>query len=548
MAAPTVASVSPQTGDTVGGTVLYIMGTNFNGVTGVTVDGVACPTFEAISGTGNERLFAVAPAGTVGAKDIVVTNADGSGTGTGLFTYTTPNAVVYQLHLWDDCCHLFHSTDSGTTFVEGATPGSPTIPAPQDPGIDPLNVGTLLEQWDDAAMAINDGDYTTLVGFMQNYRGEHGIVGISLDHGLNQTYTLVDPYPGEPGFNDDGDNQYYHARGAASAGAETILVATDLAIIFPVVDFYPRISRDGGETWDDVTDLDVNVCFTAVCFGSEVSQHMYIKPSPANMDNGINPAYIRKSTDWGVTWTNLTGGPDYQGLSLGDAGKCRLRCSADGQTVIMIAYDTNFWISQDAGANWTNIDFKTLTDGGGSGSLCDCAISPDGETIIVVVDQTFTAGNGFPGFYPAVFVSTDGGDNFTDVTDGLEYPNWFNPLAPTPPAPTYLARGCCQCAVSPDGLGMLMTFGSHAILGPTQPDGLQGSILAVNVSYDAGQTWKLITMNADPYENSSVLGFFTAVYITNGEGSGGGGDDEGSPDGTTSPVWHCLLGPVFDDD
>lgn len=536
MVAPTVTSISPRTGDTVGGAVVYIMGANFNGTTGVTIGGVACPSFEAIAGTGDERLFAIAPAGAAGARDVVVTNADGPGTGVGLFTYTVPNATVYQLHLWDDCCHIFVSANSGNTFIEGCTPGSPSIPAPQDPGIDPLGVGTLLEEWNDGQMAINDGDYTSFVGFMENYRGDFGIIGVSLNHGYNQTYTLRDPYPGEPGFNDDGDHEYRHTRGAISSGAETILVCPSIVSLFPVADFWPRISRDTGATWNDVTGVVTRVTWAAAAFGSEGSQHMYLKPCPANIAKGINPAYLRKSTDWGVTWTTLTSGPDYQGVAINGAARCRLRCSADGQTVVMIARDTNFWISSDAGSNWTNIDFKTLTAGGVAGSQCDCAISPDGSTIVVLIEQVLTDGAGFPNFYPAVFVSTDGGANFTDRTSGLEYPNWQSPLPAPVTAPTYNARGASQCAVAPDGLGMIVTFGSDAIKGRVQPDGLNGFVLSVNVSYDAGVTWKLVCMDADPYELNSVLGFFTGVYIT--------------PPGAVPPPpvgsrrWFCEPGPI----
>lgn len=409
--------------------------------------------------------------------------------------------------MWDDCCHSFVSEDSGQTWTEGCTPGNASTPAPNDPGLDPHGVGTLGDPWSDGCMAINDGDYVTFVGIDFTYNTisgtQHGLIGISTDRALNQTWTLIDPAPGEPGLNDSNSLGYQYVRGACSAAAETILVVPYASTSWghpEQDDAYPRISRDGGDTWSDVTGtgIDPDVKWSHVCFGSEASQIMYMKPS-GNGTNSINPAYLRKSSDWGATWSVLASGPDYQSVQ-DDGGQMRLRCSADGQTVIMMAYTGEFWISQDGGANWTSIDFTDFLDGQTGFQHGDCGISPDGQNIIVGMGQTLPDFN----VGVAIFVSTDGGNNFTNVSANIQYPPSSNGAA-------HLG----QCNISQDGQGLVFTFDYDEDSETVFPNGLTGKLLFANVSTDGGATFDLITLDADPYAVNSFLGFWTAAFIMN---------------------------------
>jgi len=88
--APSFTSITPKTGPTSGGTNVVIRGTNFaTGVT-VTIGGVAATNVIFINAT---YITATTPAGTLGAKDVVITNTDSKkGTGTGAFTYVAPAA------------------------------------------------------------------------------------------------------------------------------------------------------------------------------------------------------------------------------------------------------------------------------------------------------------------------------------------------------------------------------------------------------------------------------------------------------------------------
>jgi formylglycine-generating enzyme required for sulfatase activity len=86
--APTVSSVSPASGSTLGGTAITITGANLTGASSVTVGGVAATSVVVVSPT---SITAVTPAGTDGAKTVAVTTAGGMATLTNGFTYVVPS-------------------------------------------------------------------------------------------------------------------------------------------------------------------------------------------------------------------------------------------------------------------------------------------------------------------------------------------------------------------------------------------------------------------------------------------------------------------------
>lgn len=87
IAAPTFTSITPSTGLTTGGEGVVIVGTGFNGST-VTIGGAAVTDVEII---GSTTINCNTPAGTAGAKNVVITNADGQAvTGTNAYTYEEP--------------------------------------------------------------------------------------------------------------------------------------------------------------------------------------------------------------------------------------------------------------------------------------------------------------------------------------------------------------------------------------------------------------------------------------------------------------------------
>jgi hypothetical protein len=88
VAAPAVASLTPNSGPTAGGTTVTVNGTAFVSGATVRIGGVAATGVTFLSAT---QLRVVTPAGTAGAQTVQVTNPDTqSGSRAGGFTYTTP--------------------------------------------------------------------------------------------------------------------------------------------------------------------------------------------------------------------------------------------------------------------------------------------------------------------------------------------------------------------------------------------------------------------------------------------------------------------------
>ncbi len=87
--APTVTVIAPISGTTAGGTPVTITGTNFTGATAVTIGGVAASPFTVVNST---TITTTTPAHAAGAVNVVVTTANGAGTGVGLFPYVAPPA------------------------------------------------------------------------------------------------------------------------------------------------------------------------------------------------------------------------------------------------------------------------------------------------------------------------------------------------------------------------------------------------------------------------------------------------------------------------
>ena len=111
---PTVTGVSPSSGPTTGGTVATITGTNLTGATGVTIGGTAVTSFYVNNAT---TITAVIPAGTVGAKSVVVTTSGGANSANSLYTYNT--AVTSTVVDFEPSSSGGSGVPSGLTFPSG---------------------------------------------------------------------------------------------------------------------------------------------------------------------------------------------------------------------------------------------------------------------------------------------------------------------------------------------------------------------------------------------------------------------------------------------
>lgn len=83
-ARPDVDSLTPNTGAAAGGTVVTIAGNDLTGVTSVTFGGSAGTALDV---NDDDELLVTTPAHAAGAVNVVLTNASGSTTVTGGFTY-----------------------------------------------------------------------------------------------------------------------------------------------------------------------------------------------------------------------------------------------------------------------------------------------------------------------------------------------------------------------------------------------------------------------------------------------------------------------------
>src|SRR5690606_12577214 len=87
VATPTLASLTPATGTTAGGTSVVLTGADLTGATAVTFGGTAATSFTVDSAT---QITAITPAHAAGAVDVAVTTPGGTATLAGAFTYAAP--------------------------------------------------------------------------------------------------------------------------------------------------------------------------------------------------------------------------------------------------------------------------------------------------------------------------------------------------------------------------------------------------------------------------------------------------------------------------
>lgn len=117
--APTITTVAPTNGPAAGSTPVIITGTGFTGATGVTFGGTAGTAF---SVTNDTTIAVTTPAGTVGAKDVVVQSPNGNATKVGGYTYNAPAPTVASIApATGAAAGGTAATITGTGFASGAT-------------------------------------------------------------------------------------------------------------------------------------------------------------------------------------------------------------------------------------------------------------------------------------------------------------------------------------------------------------------------------------------------------------------------------------------
>lgn len=87
---PTLTSVNPSTGSTVGGTVVTLTGTGFTGATNVTFGGAAATNRTVVDST---TITCTTPVGSAGTASVLVTTPGGTNAANTLFTYVAPLVI-----------------------------------------------------------------------------------------------------------------------------------------------------------------------------------------------------------------------------------------------------------------------------------------------------------------------------------------------------------------------------------------------------------------------------------------------------------------------
>jgi hypothetical protein len=91
VAPPTVPSISPTSGSTLGGTSVTITGTNFTNASDVTIGGTAATSVNVVD---SSTITATTPAGSAGTASVLVTTPGGTNAANTLFTYVAPLTVA----------------------------------------------------------------------------------------------------------------------------------------------------------------------------------------------------------------------------------------------------------------------------------------------------------------------------------------------------------------------------------------------------------------------------------------------------------------------
>ena len=117
-AAPTITTVSPNSGPLAAGTAFTITGTNFVAGATVKVNGVAATSVVVVSAT---SITAKTPAGTAGARSVAVTTAGGTATLASGFTYVAAPTIASISPTSGPTSGDTEIIITGTNFVVGAT-------------------------------------------------------------------------------------------------------------------------------------------------------------------------------------------------------------------------------------------------------------------------------------------------------------------------------------------------------------------------------------------------------------------------------------------
>ncbi|MFB6271608.1 MAG: hypothetical protein ABEL51_01815 [Salinibacter sp.] len=187
-------------------------------------------------------------------------------------------------------------------------------------------------------------------------------------------------------------------------------------------------STDGGKTWEKVLYVNQNTGASDVAFDPEDPRIMYAgmyeyRRKPWRFDSGGKGSGLYRSTDGGQTWTNLTEGAPGNGLPAGLLGRIGIAVAPSNPYVVyaMIESKANgeLWRSDDRGKTWRLVNSNPEINDRPF-YFTDPRVDPSNPNRIYALSGP-------------LMLSTDGGDSFKSITEGVHgdfQAMWIDPLNP----------------------------------------------------------------------------------------------------------------------
>jgi hypothetical protein len=183
---PALTSIAPTSGVATGGTAFTLTGTGFRSGATVTIGGAAATGVAVVSAT---QITGTTPAGTAGARDVVITNSDGQAdTLATAFTFTAPLAVTAIQPTSGQNTGGVAFTITGTGFAAGATVTIGSAAATSVTVVSATEITGLTPAGSNGPADVvvtvpGSGSATLAGGFTFTTPAAHTVTGVSRDAG-----------------------------------------------------------------------------------------------------------------------------------------------------------------------------------------------------------------------------------------------------------------------------------------------------------------------------------------------------------------------------
>lgn len=251
-------------------------------------------------------------------------------------------------------------------------------------------------------------------------------------------------------------------------------------------------STNGGNAWIPLTDDFSSIGISGIVVDYSNTNTIYVSTGDGDGSDTYSIG-VMKSTDGGTNWTS-TGMVHTVSQSRTTS---KLIMHPTNNQILFVATNNGLYKTIDAGNNWSQVL---------SGAIKDVEFRPADPSTVYACSDEF-------------FMSTDGGDNFTQVTNGLPSSADVNRMSiavsPDEPNWVYVVAGS-QNDASFYGLYRSTDVANSFNLTANSPN-LFG--YAEDGSDDAGQSWYDMALAVDPTDANKVVVGGINVWKSNDAGS-----------------------------